>query len=320
MSRPATRIRLGTRSSPLALAQAELVVRALAVAQPEVEMELVPMRTAGDLDPRPFADIGARGIFASELERALLAGEIDLAVHSSKDLALEATPGLELAAWLPREDPRDVVCGSARSLDELPRGATVATSSARRAAALGRIRPDIVTTPIRGNVQTRLARAAERGDAGCMLAAAGLHRLGLEQHIGFSLDVEQVVPEAGQGAVVVQVRTGEARGGAVAWELLDHAPTAMAVRVERRVAAAMGGGCETPVGVHVDASRGRAAVFIPGPDGGGSASSVVTHAFTPSAGGVIDEDALVTALLEHVDRARATASSTSALEQPEVTR
>lgn len=286
------------------MAQTTLVVQALRATQPELRVEVVPMRTRADADPRPFAEIGPRGIFATELERALLAGEIDAAVHSCKDLALEEQVTLELAAYLPREDPRDVVCGPAASLDQIPEGASVATSSSRRAAALRRLRPDLVASPIRGNVQTRLERSAARGDAGCMLAAAGLRRLGLDARIGFAIEVDACVPEAGQGAVVVQVRAGEGRGGAVAWELIDDASTAVAVRVERRVAAALGGGCDTPVGVHVDLARALGAVFVPAPSGASpSAAQLVTCQLRGdmTASGA-DEGALEDALLRLAGR------------------
>lgn len=261
-------LRLGTRRSPLALAQAGLVRDALGLAFPELDVELVPMQTRGDVDQRDFREIGQRGIFAAELEQALLEGQIDAAVHSCKDLTLDLPEGLGIAAILERDDPRDVLCGSARSIEELPRGARIATSSMRRQASLRLLREDLQPVAIRGNVQTRLARSRERGDEACMLAAAGLRRLGLDDTPGFALPVDRCVPEAGQGAIAVQVAHREpgAEEGAAAvpldrprpdWSLIADVDAQWAVAVERAVARELGGGCDTPLGVHVDCRGGR---------------------------------------------------------------
>ncbi|MBC7645357.1 MAG: hydroxymethylbilane synthase [Thermoleophilia bacterium] len=232
------------------MAQTLSVVGQLSAIGIDYEVELVPVVSAGDTDARPLSVIGERGIFASALEQALLAGTIDAAVHSCKDLALDDTPGLTLACVPFREDPRDVLCGAAMSVDELPQGARIATGSARRSASLRTLRPDLTPVEIRGNVATRLTRTVERGDDACMLAAAGLNRLDLRASAGgFALDFDQVVPEAGQGIVVVQTRAGD---DAVRWDAIDDHAIRWAMDVERSVAKALGGGCEHPVGVHVD--------------------------------------------------------------------
>lgn len=278
-------LRIGTRRSPLALYQTRLVAHEIATAHGDgLDVELVEMTTTGDRHMGEFRDVGERGIFAKELEQALLAGEIDCAVHSLKDLRLELPTGLVLAAILPREDPRDALCGAYTSLAELPPDARVATSSVRRAAALRAARADIVPVPIRGNVQTRLQTASARGDHACMLAAAGLRRLGLQDRIGCLLPVDEFVPEAGQGAIAVQVRDDV---DDFAWHALDDEPTRWCVEVERRVAAALGGGCEAPVGVHVGVGPDGIAqghVFTAHDDGArsGRASSTIDRGLSAS--------------------------------------
>jgi hydroxymethylbilane synthase len=233
-------IRLGTRGSKLALAQTRLVADALD------DAEIVPIATAGDRDRTAgrFDQIGdGRGVFTREIERALMAGEVDAAVHSAKDLTGEMPAGLVVAALLERDDPRDAVCGPFASLDEIPDGARIGTSSARRGALLRELRPGLEVVPLRGNVDTRL-RKLDAGEADAIvLAAAGLRRLGLGERIAFLLDPDVFVPEAGQGAIAVQVRQGEE--ALVAG--LDHAPTRRAVEAEREWAAGVGGGCSVPV-------------------------------------------------------------------------
>jgi hydroxymethylbilane synthase len=175
------------------------------------DAELVPMTTAGDRSRATrFDSIGdGRGVFTRELEAALLRGDADVAVHSAKDLTGDMPDGLALGAVLPREDARDAVCGPFASLEEIPPGARIGTSSARRRGLLAELRPDLEVVPLRGNVDTRL-RKLDGGDADAIvLAAAGLVRLGLEDRIGFRLDPQVFVPEAGQGALAVQVRAGE---------------------------------------------------------------------------------------------------------------
>jgi hydroxymethylbilane synthase len=235
-------IRLGTRRSRLATAQARIVADRLGSA------ELVPISTEGDRDrARRFSEIGSgRGVFTRDIERALLDGEIDAAVHSAKDLTGEMPAGLALGAILERGDPRDAVCGPFGSLAEIPAGARVGTSSARRAGLLAELRPDVRVVPLRGNVETRLAKL-DAGDADAIvLAAAGLERLGLAGRIAFLLDPREFVPEAGQGAIAVQVRAGEEQLVAA----LDHPPTRAAVEAERDCVRRLGGGCTAAVAAH----------------------------------------------------------------------
>lgn len=266
-------LRLGTRRSPLALFQAHAVRDAIHAVEPDRAVELVEIVSDGDRDPRELRVIGERGIFAHALERELAAGTIDAAVHSSKDLELEATPGTVLAAWLPRADPRDALVGSSVELLELPQGATIATGSARRMAALRTIRPDLKPVPIRGNVRGRIDRAAQRGDAGCMLAMAGLTRLGITDDPSVDvrpIAVDVVVPEAGQGAVVVQAPARSCPRTGFDWSRIDDLATRRTVQLERELTLLLGGGCEHPVGVHVELDRGVVHAFAaPSPERAG---------------------------------------------------
>ena len=265
-----TALRLGTRGSPLARAQTALAADALAAGGAEVEVMVIATR--GDQDPTaPLGELGP-GAFASALEEALLAGEIDVAVHSAKDLTGEQPAGLELAAFLPRADPRDAWCGDARSLGDVPVGARAGTSSLRRIAALRSARPDLVPVSIRGNVQTRLDRRAADDLDGVVLAACGLDRLGLAHEIGFRFPVETLLPEAGQGAIALQTRAGDA-GRCVDADDLD---TRTAVTAERAVTRRLGGGCRVPVAAHAHREGGgwRLIGWIGAPDG----SATIRHA------------------------------------------
>jgi hydroxymethylbilane synthase len=235
-------IRLGTRRSRLATAQARIVADRLGSA------ELVPISTEGDRDAaRRFSEIGSgRGVFTRDIERALLRGEVDAAVHSAKDLTGDMPDGLVVGAILERGDPRDAVCGPFGSLAGIPAESRVGTSSARRAGLLAELRPDIRVVPLRGNVDTRLAKL-DAGEADAIvLAAAGLERLGLAARIAFHLDPHEFVPEAGQGAIAVQVRAGEEALVAA----LDHAPTRFEVEAERDCVRRLGGGCTAAVAAH----------------------------------------------------------------------
>ena len=273
--RPA--LRLGTRRSPLAMHQAALVRDAIALVDPGLDVELVEITSDGDVDTRELREIHDRGIFAHALERQLLDGTIDAAVHSSKDLALDDTAGLVLAAWLPREDPRDALVNAGCDLLHLPDGATIATGSARRMAGLRTLRGDLQPRPIRGNVATRIQRASERGDAGLVLAMAGLLRLGLVdagEHDIRAIDVDQLVPEAGQGAVVVQATSQVCPRTGLDWSAIDHVATRRTVQLERAIARRFGGGCDRPVGVHAELEQGRIhAFFAPSPDDVGRRAS-----------------------------------------------
>jgi hydroxymethylbilane synthase len=243
-------IRIGTRTSELALRQARLVQAALAAQG--LESELVTFKTVGDkrLD-ESLSSIGAKGLFTKELETALLKKKIDVAVHSLKDLPTESPEGLIVAAVLQREDPRDalVVNGRilAQSLDDLPPGSRIGTSSLRRRAQLLAARPDLEVAELRGNVPTRLMKVDEGRVHAAILAAAGLHRLGAQQHITCYLDVPAWLPAAGQGAIAVQTRAADDRIRLLA-EAMNDAPTMRAVTAERAFLAALEGGCQVPIG------------------------------------------------------------------------
>jgi hydroxymethylbilane synthase len=238
-------VRLGSRGSRLALTQAELVADVLREAPSSLEIAIVPITTAGDRDrTKPFGEIGARGVFVKELEEALLAGRVDVAVHSAKDMTSTNSMGLAVGAYLPRGDPRDALCGVRR----LGPGMRIGTASARRRAQLLALEPTLSIEPLRGNVDTRLRKRAERGLDAVVLAAAGLVRLGLADEIDHRFDLEEVVPEAGQGAIALQVRAGEESRV----ERVDHAATRMCVEAERACVARIGGGCLAPVAAHHD--------------------------------------------------------------------
>lgn len=236
-------IRVGSRGSRLALTQAELAVEGLR--RPGVEIALVPMTTAGDRDrTKPFGQIGTRGVFVKEIEEALLAGRIDVAVHSAKDMTSTATEGLAVGAYLPREDPRDALCGAGA----LRPGMRIGTASIRRRAQLLALEPTVTIEPLRGNVDTRLRKRTERGLDAIVLAACGLDRLGLADEIGHRFDPEELLPEAGQGALALQVREGEEE----LVEAADDPETRRRVEAERACVAIVGGGCLAPVAAHHD--------------------------------------------------------------------
>jgi len=236
-------VRIGSRGSRLALTQAGQAVEGLR--RPGREIALVPMTTAGDRDrTRPFGEIGERGVFVKELEEALLAGRIDVAVHSAKDMTSTLADTLAVGAYLPRDDPRDALCGA----NGLRPGMRVGTASVRRRAQLLALEPTLSVEPMRGNVDTRLRKRRERGLDAIVLAACGLERLGLTDEIGYRFEPAELLPEAGQGALALQVRAGEE--GLV--EAADHAETRRRVEAERRCVAAIGGGCLAPVAAHHD--------------------------------------------------------------------
>jgi hydroxymethylbilane synthase len=239
-------VRVGSRGSRLALTQAERALSALRA--PGIELALVPITTAGDRDrSRPFGEIGSRGVFVKELEEALLEQRIDVAVHSAKDLTAADPEGLAIGAYLRREDPRDALCGVA----ELRPGLRIGTASVRRRAQLLALEPTLSIEPLRGNIDTRLRKRAERGLDAIVLAACGLDRLGLGAEIGRRFEPEAMLPEAGQGALALQVRVGEEHLVAAA----DDPETRERVEAERAVVAAVGGGCLAPVAAHHDGSR-----------------------------------------------------------------
>jgi hydroxymethylbilane synthase len=238
-------LRVGSRGSRLALTQAELAASSLR--RPGIEIALVPITTAGDRDrSKPFGEIGSRGVFVKELEEALLDGRIDVAVHSAKDMTSTDTDGLVVGAYPAREDPRDALCGA----DAIRPGMRIGTASTRRRAQLLALEPSLSIEPLRGNIDTRLRKRGERGLDAIVLAAAGLERLGLAGEIGRRFDPDELLPEAGQGALALQVRAGEE--GLVA--AIDDAATRRRVEAERACVATIGGGCLAPVAAFHDGS------------------------------------------------------------------
>lgn len=261
---------VGTRGSALAVRQTELVLQPLREAYPEVPFTVRTIRTVADRHPdSPLERLPEVGFFVKELELALLAAEIDAAVHSMKDLPSAVTPGLTIGAVAEREDPRDVIVSRDHvTLEALPLGARLGTSSPRRAAFLRVYRPDLEIVPIRGNVETRIQKVdAGDVDAVC-LAGAGLRRLGLESHITQWLPFDIVPPAPAQGALGVQVRTGDSRAARVA-AAADHMPTRHAVTAERAVLVRLAGGCRLPVAAfaRVDGARLSLEAAIAAPDG-----------------------------------------------------
>jgi hydroxymethylbilane synthase len=261
-------LRIGTRGSRLALAQAEWVRQRLAAAHPRLRTELVVIKTSGDrVRDVPLRQVGGKGLFVKELESALGAGAIECAVHSLKDLPGELAAGLIVAAVPEREDPADVVITrQPGGLAALPRGARIGTSSPRRAALLRALRPDLAVVDLRGNVDTRLAKL-ERGEVDALvLAAAGLRRLGIAPAHVEPCDPREFVPAIGQGALAL-----ESRPGAVADQLsaIEHRPSRQAVDAERAFLSAVGGSCVTPLAAHATIAGGRLTLraLIAHPDG-----------------------------------------------------
>lgn len=241
------RLRLGTRGSPLALTQAGMVADALRTAHgwPREAVEVIPIRTTGDrIQDRALAEVGGKALWTKELDRALVAGEIDLAVHSMKDVETIRPAEIAIRAMLPRADVCDRLIG-ADSVAALPAGARIGTSSPRRAAQLRRLRPDVVPVLFRGNVDTRLRRLADGEAEATLLAAAGLDRLG-RREVGHAIPIETMLPAPAQGAVGIEALA--ARADMAGWlAAIDHAPTSTAVHAERAFLAALGADCRSPV-------------------------------------------------------------------------
>lgn len=256
---PIPPLRLGTRASTLAMVQANLAARALAASGIGAAVEIVAIRTRGDEISRRKPRgrwVATDGQFTSDLERRVCAGELDLAVHSLKDLPTDADPDLGLAAILERDDARDCLIATRdETIDALPFGARVGTSSARRAAQLAAVRPDLVAWPIRGNVETRIARVRAGEYDAVLLAAAGLDRLGIPVAPTARLPLEVVLPAPGQGAIVIQCRRDHPAWHAIA--RADHAATRAAVEAERTLLRAVGGGCLAPLGAFAAVVDGR---------------------------------------------------------------
>lgn len=248
---PSPVIRIGTRGSPLALAQAGETRRRLAAALslPEEAIAIVPIRTSGDrITDRPLIEAGGKGLFTKEIDEALLAGDVDIAVHSAKDLPTAMPEGIAIAATLPREDTRDALLSPrARSLADLPVGAVLGTSSIRRRSMALRLRPDLRVVDMRGNVDTRI-RKLDQGDADAtILAMAGLNRLGLADRASGVLEGDGWLPAVAQGTIAIAARATDAD----ALERLlkvSHRDTFIALRAERALLAALDGSCRTPIG------------------------------------------------------------------------
>lgn len=254
------KLRIGTRGSALALYQANEVCRRIIAAHPEhlLEVEIKVISTRGDrVQDRALSEIGGKGLFTQEIEEQLSDGRIDLAVHSSKDMPARLPDGLELACFLKREHASDaLVSHGIGSLDALPQGATVGSSSLRRKALLLRKRPDLNVTGFRGNVGTRLQKLAEGLVIATLLAEAGLRRLGLEKHISAVLDPETFPPAPGQGAIGIEIRTGDSAARALLAPINDP-DTQIALACERAFLAGLDGSCRTPIAGHAQAGPGR---------------------------------------------------------------
>jgi hydroxymethylbilane synthase len=253
-------LRLGSRGSPLALVQAREVRDRLAGAHgfEAAGIEIVVIRTSGDaIQDRPLADAGGKGLFTKEIEEALLAGTIDLAVHSAKDVPAYLPGGLVLSAYLPREDPRDVlISAKAKTLADLPPGAVMGTASPRRQALVRRARPDIKIVPFRGNVETRLRKLDDGVVDATVLALAGLKRLGLAGVSITVLGIDEFLPAAGQGAIVIETRDNDARTRALLAAINDT-ETATALAAERAFLAVLDGTCRSPIAAHATITAGE---------------------------------------------------------------
>jgi hydroxymethylbilane synthase len=246
---------LGTRTSQLARWQTDHVIRQLRATWPDLDCQIKPFTTSGDriLDT-PLPEIGGKGLFTEELESALSAGEIDLAVHSLKDLPIDDASGLTIGAILSREDARDVLISrEGWTLTALPPAARVGTSSLRRAAQLLTARPDLTLLPLRGNVDTRIRKAMSGDYDAIVLAAAGVLRLGLGEYISEYLPFDVMLPAPGQGALAVQCRADDSATRALLAPI-DHAPTRAAVTAERAFLNALGGGCSAPVAAYAQSA------------------------------------------------------------------
>lgn len=248
-----TRIRIGTRGSPLALAQAHETRSRLMQAHgmDKEQFEIVVISTTGDrVTDRPLADIGGKGLFTKEIEEALLAESIDLAVHSMKDMPALVPEGLAFGAVLEREDARDAfVSVTVNGLLDLPQGAVLGSSSVRRNAQALRLRSDLVAVQFRGNVQTRLRKLEEGVAQGTFLAVAGLKRLGLSHHISAIMEMDQMLPAVAQGAIAIEIKHANKRARALV-EAIHHKPSGIAVQCERAFLATLEGSCRTPIAGH----------------------------------------------------------------------
>jgi hydroxymethylbilane synthase len=296
-------LRIGTRASQLALWQAQHVAQLLRAQPAAPPVELVHIKTEGDLNTAvPLWQVQGKAFFTKEIDRALLAGTVDVAVHSLKDLATRLEPGLTLAATLPREDPRDaLVSHGGAALAELPHGARVGTSSLRRRAFLARLRPDLVQLELRGNVPTRLERVKAGDYDAIILAAAGLKRLGLAAQITQYLDVTEWLPAVAQGVIGVCARSEDA--ATLAWLTpLDERAARLASSAERALLRTLEGGCQVPLGALATLSGERLslAVGLCALDGSQAMSAGDSCASEPARGPLAEADAI--ALGERIAR------------------
>lgn len=241
---------VGTRGSPLSLAQTTGIVSLLKIANPKAQFRIVEIATAGDRDKKTPLHNLQRGVFVKDIEMALLNSEIDLAVHSAKDLSIHMPNKLTIGAVPRRHDPRDVLVNRwGITLKDLPKSSRLGTSSPRREAQIKAIRPDIIVLPIRGNVDTRLGKIGGSEYDGVVVAAAGLLRLGLETKISEFLPIQKFTPEAGQGTLVIQIRSDDPELLNLV-EGLSHKATNVAFRAERAFSIALGSGCTVPVAAY----------------------------------------------------------------------
>jgi hydroxymethylbilane synthase len=277
-------LRLATRGSPLARHQTDLVASALRAARPELEIEVLVVRTQGDDISAPLDQIGGQGVFVTEVEAAVADGRADAAVHSAKDMTSTMAPGLVLAAVPPRADPRDGLVGG--RLFSLPPGALVATGSARRRAQLAYLRPDLSFTEIRGNMERRVSRGEDGSVAAVVVAVAAMERLGWMHRLTDILDPLDVLPQAGQGAIAVQCRSSDEATRSLL-SAIDDPASHRAVRAERAVLAGLGGSCTVPVGAWAEVVGGAAAPAAAGPDAAPAApdAELLVHGLVASGDG-----------------------------------
>lgn len=263
-------LRIATRQSPLALWQAQYVKQRLEACHPQLTVELVPMVTRGDIIlDTPLAKVGGKGLFVKELELALLEGRADIAVHSMKDVPVEFPEGLDLVTICERDDPRDAfVSNNFASLDDLPAGSVVGTSSLRRQCQIAQRRPDLVIRSLRGNVGTRLGKLDNGDYDAIILAVAGLNRLGLQSRIRCALPAEISLPAVGQGAVGIECRLDDEQTQALLASL-NHEETAIRVRAERAMNMRLEGGCQVPIGSYAELKDGELwlRALVGAPDG-----------------------------------------------------
>ena len=298
MTHPLRTLRLGTRGSPLALVQARLVAAALCAAHGwgDDAIAIVPVRTTGDrVQDRPLAEIGGKALWTKELDRALLDGDIDFAVHSMKDVETIRPAGIAIAAMLPRADVRDRLVG-AESIAVLAQGARIGTSSPRRAAQLRHLRPDLAIVPFRGNVDTRLRKLAEGEADATLLAAAGLDRLSRGE-VGHAIPIDVMLPAPAQGAVGIEARADDAET-LVRLAAIDDLATHVCVLAERALLAALGADCHSPVAAlaRIEGSTIDIAAALFSEDGAHSCADRLSfHAYRPDEAGLLADRLLAQA-------------------------